>query len=197
MADEPDIPSDRTTPAELAAIQREVEAAQAAFLAARDAVAPTLIGIYENPQDAAYVLMEQAEEFGAFHAGAIFLSNADAVGPLKAWVRPDVVADAYDALEKQLEAVLEAQERLDMAVREQELLVARYQPDRLPVIMIDGRAFVIDSKRQEVRAVTDEQERYPLVAGPERVMTATEQLRDAIGAERAETLPIQLRDRQR
>jgi hypothetical protein len=141
--------------------------------------------------------MEQAEEFGAFHAGAIFLSNADAVGPLKAWVRPDVVADAYDALDKQLDAVLEAQELLDMAVREQELLIARYQPDLLPVIMIDGRAFVIDAERQEVRAVGNEQERYPLVAGPERVLTATEQLREGAGVERAETLLVPTKERGR
>lgn len=144
----------------------KVTAARATFDAAYAELVTVAGGIYADGEDAAGQLFSVAEEFGSSKAVTAMLGNVDQFGELAARATDSVVADMSEHLETRLEAVLEAQDHLDQAVATRERAARVATPAKLQHININGREFVIDGQRGELRSAENPGERYQLADQP-------------------------------
>ena len=75
-----------------------------------------------------------------------------------------------------LAKLVDAHDRLDHLTLQREALLKRADPDRLPVVNIQGREFTLDEARRELRPTDRPDERHPLDLEPvpQRELTLTE-----------------------
>lgn len=144
----------------------QVTTARAAFDAAYANVVIVAGAIYADGEDAIEQIFGIAEEFGASKAVTAMLGKVDQFGELSERATDSYVADMADHLETSLEAALTAQERLDLATTAREQVKRVANPARQQHININGRDYVIDSQRGELRSADNPAERYQLADQP-------------------------------
>ncbi len=149
-----------------AELDEQVSTARTAFDAAYANLVAVAGGIYADGKDAAEQIFGIAEEFGASKAVTAMLGKVDQFGELAERATDSVVADMSDHLEKSLEAALTAQDDLDLATTVREEAKRAANPGRLQHININGRDYVIDGQRGELRSADNPAERYQLVDQP-------------------------------
>lgn len=145
-------------------LDEQVSTARAAFDAAYANFVTVAGAIYADGEGAAEQIFGIAEEFGASEAITAMLGKVDQFGELSERATDSYVADMSDHLETSLEAALTAQDRLDLATTAREQAKRAANPARQQQININGRDFVIDSQRGELRSADDPTERYQLHA---------------------------------
>lgn len=159
----------------------QVSTARAAFDAAYANLVAVAGGIYADGENAAEQIFGIAEEFGASRAVTAMLGKVDQFGELAERATDSVVADISDHLETSLEATLTAQDHLDLATTAREQAKRAAHPARQQHININGRDYVIDGQRGELRSADNPAERYQLADQPrqdraEHAPSLTEQL---------------------
>ena len=140
----------------------QVSAARIGFNTAYAELVNVAGGIYADGEDAAAQIFSVAEEIGSSKAVTAMLGNVDQFGELAERATDSVVADMSDHLETRLEAVLVAQDHLDQATATRERAARVASPAKLQHININGREFVIDGQRGELRSAENPGERYQL-----------------------------------
>lgn len=142
--------------------QADLEAARVGYREAEAELLTLANRVWADGGAAVDGLLGIAEEHGASEAILRILEAPERFGPVLGHVTDSAFADITDALEERIEHVLVAQERLDAATAKREAVLRAKEPNRLQVVNFGGRAYFIDAKRGELRAVDDPGERYRL-----------------------------------
>lgn len=183
---------------DLETLKADIDSARGDYLAERQILLNKMGWVYADGQSAADALESFAEELGPDQAAQQFLVLPDKFGDLGPRASDQLVAETYDELKRVLERVLDAQDRLDLLIRQREQLLATKEPGRLQVVHVQGREYTVDAEAGVVRSVEGE-ERFTLEGERDRAegLSLTEQFARETGAEKARPGPERDRTRGR
>ena len=176
------------TPPTAAELLDAIDTTRALYGKLRTDLEVSLGKFFDDPADVADDLLYHSEEFGREHALELYGERLHS-----APIRPDLgdmtFAELAEKISGQVDAMLDAHDRLDDLTHKRQKLLARELPPGVRIINVQGREFELDSLARELRAVDRPGERYPLPAEAEQDMTLTQHMARETGAALAEPPP--------
>lgn len=183
-------------------LQAETDVARAAYGAERTRLKELLVPLFHDHEEACHTLISAADEFGPEFARGL-LDRPNVFGSFHE-AAIDIEPETREAIEAQLEGVLDAHDRLDVATARREDYWQSIDPTHERVINFDGREWVVDENGREIRAADGRTERVSIAemaevnrAGTVDQQSLTERLRGEAEVPLAQPAPERDRNRTR